>query len=528
LFKDRDALAYAGSGDFPPAFLSRAQILPGGRASRVKRLAHRFDEWRHRASMHFHKLDLTPDLAEEIGSKRWLRGAATFLALSALALSAWPGITPVQAAPAMAIDDEARDEFRSQMIMPLALGGDSGRRMGATARVSPLGSAPERPRLDLEATLAQGDSFAHMLTRAGVSPAEADLIQSLVGGATSLSDIAPGTRVDLTLGRRAAADMPRPVEALSFRARFDLQLAIARKDGRLTVDPRPIRVDDTPLRIRGVVGPSLYRSARAAGAPADAVQQYLRALSDEMDLDTGIAAGDQFDLVVDYRRAATGESASGKLLYAGLIHDGKPRKQLVRWGSDQRFYEASGVGQSQQGLVSPVAGHLTSGFGLRRHPILGYTRLHAGEDFGAPYGSPIYAVSDGVVQFAGWHGGHGNFVKLAHAGGIGTGYGHMSRIAVSPGMRVRAGQVIGYVGSTGLSTGPHLHFEAYRNGVTVNPAGMRFSIPAQLSGHDLAAFRARLAQLLKVTPGAALATVAPAAGHEAGREIDRLDARPAG
>src|SRR5205085_6065888 len=128
----------------------------------------------------------------------------------------------------------------------------------------------------------------------------------------------------------------------------------------------------------------------------------------------------------------------------------------------------------------------------------------AGEDFAAAYGSPIYAVSDGVVQYAGWHGGHGNFVKLAHAGGIGTGYGHMSRIAVGPGMRVRAGQVIGYVGSTGLSTGPHLHFEAYRNGVTVNPAGMQFTIPAQLSGKDLAVFRARLAALMKVTPGAAL------------------------
>jgi murein DD-endopeptidase MepM/ murein hydrolase activator NlpD len=530
LFKDRDALAYAGSGDFPPAFLSRAQILPGGRASRVKRLAHRFDEWRHRASMHFHKLDLTPDLAEEIGSKRWLRGSATLLALTALALSAWPGITPVRAAPAMAIDDEARDEFRSQMIMPLALGGDSGRRMGATARVSPLGSAPERPRLDLEATLAQGDSFERMLLRAGVGAAEANLIAAMVGNETALGDIAPGTRVDLTLGRRPAADMPRPVEAVSFRARFDLQLAVERKNGRLTLDPRPIKVDDTPLRIRGVVGPSLYRSARAAGAPANAVQQYLRALSDEMDLGTGVAPGDQFDLVVDYRRAATGEAEAGKLLYAGLIHDGKPRKQLVRWGSDGRFYEASGVGQSQQGLVSPVAGHISSGFGMRRHPILGYTRLHAGEDFAAAYGSPIYAVSDGTVQYAGWHGGHGNFVKLAHAGGIGTGYGHMSRIAVAPGMHVRAGQVIGYVGSTGLSTGPHLHFEAYRNGAVVNPAGMRFSIPAQLSGKDLAAFRARLAQMLRVTPGAALGAVSQdrGASHEATREIDRLAAQPPG
>ena len=530
MFKDRSDGPDAAGGGFPPVHLSHAQIVAAPPPSRLKRAqtwADRYGEWRQRASHRLAALDLVPDLAEDIGSRRWLRGAGTLLALSALALAGWPGFAPLEAAPVMAIDDPVRDEFRSQMIMPLALGADSGRHMGATALVMPLKDAPERPRLDLEATLARGDSFERMLLRAGVSAAEADLISAMIAGEMALTDIQPGTKVDLTLGRRPAPGAARPVDALSFRARFDLQLAVAREEGRLVLDPRPIKVDGTPLRIRGTVGDSLYRSARAAGAPAGAIQQFLRALSDEVDLDRAIAAGDEFDLIVEYKRAETGEVDVGKLLYAGLLRDGKPRKQLMRWGNDGRFYEASGVGEQRSGFVAPVTGRISSSYGRRRHPILGYTRMHAGIDYAAPTGTPIHAVSDGTVQFAGRHGGHGNYVKLLHGSGIGTGYGHMSRIAVRAGQRVTRGQVIGYVGSTGLSTGPHLHYELYRNGQTVNPSSVSFVTRAQLSGRDLADFRARLAELKTVKPGAALATLEPsaAAKDDPVREIDRLESR---
>lgn len=427
----------------------------------------------------------------------------------------------------MTVDDTVRDEFRSQMIMPLALGGDSGRHMGATRSVVALASAPERPRLDLVATLSRGDSFLRMLQRIGVGEAEAGRIAEMVGSAMPLSEIAPGTQVDITLGRRVTPGSPRPLDALSFRARFDLQLGVSRSDGRLVLDPRPIKVDTTPLRIRGTVGSSLYRSARNAGAPARVVQEYLRTLGQEMSLDRGIAAGDQFDFIVDYKRAATGEVEAGKLLYAALIRGGKPRMQLLRWGSDGRFYEASGVGESRQGLLAPVPGRQSSSYGMRRHPILGYSRMHRGIDFRAAYGTPIYAVTDGTVNFAGRHGGHGNFVRISHGGGLETGYAHMSRFAVSRGQKVRRGQVIGYVGSTGLSTGPHLHYEMYRNGVSVNPSSVSFVSRAQLTGSQLAAFRASLAELQKVEPGAALAelTPDPADKQEPVREIDRIEHR---
>jgi murein DD-endopeptidase MepM/ murein hydrolase activator NlpD len=130
------------------------------------------------------------------------------------------------------------------------------------------------------------------------------------------------------------------------------------------------------------------------------------------------------------------------------------------------------------------------------HPLLGFMRMHKGTDIGAAYGSPIYAAMDGVVQFAGRAGGYGNFIKLAHGGGLVTGYGHMSRFGVGQGARVRRGQVIGYVGSTGISTGPHLHWEVWKNGQPVNPRTLSLSSVQTLPAETIRAMRAKIARLI--------------------------------
>jgi murein DD-endopeptidase MepM/ murein hydrolase activator NlpD len=537
--RDGDSILDSGGAHSGALHLSLALALDSSdgadpvRITRRPTVTDRFLEWRGKAQERRARLysrieqaDIAPDLAQNIGSRRWFRGAGTLLGLSAVALAFWPDFAPIDAAQPMKLEAAQRDEFRSQMIMPLALGGDSGRHMGATAGVVALTAAPERPRVEVVATLTQGDSFARMLERAGIGSAEAGRVVELVSSTMPLDEIASGTKVDIVLGRRASPETPRPIESLSFRARFDLELALERSGGELALNPRPIRVDSTPLRVTGRVGDSLYRSARAAGAPPKVVQQYLRTLGQYVDLDSALGANDEFDLVVEYKRAATGESEVGELLYAGVIRDGKPRTQLMRWGKEGRFYEASGVGEQRRGLVAPVAGRaISSSYGQRRHPILGYARMHAGIDFRAGHGQPIYAVQDGKVQFAGRHGGHGNYVKLSHGGGLGTGYSHMSRIAVRSGQQVRRGQVIGYVGSTGLSTGPHLHYEMYKNGKTVNPNSVKFVNRAQLSGRELANFKAKLAELKQVAPGAALSRLEPERSVAAApvREIDRVD-----
>ena len=466
-------------------------------------------------------IDFAPDLAEEIGSARWFRELAVMLTLGIAALAFWPDFSALHAATSPLPTGAMRDEFRSQIITPLANGADSGRHMGPTARVVALASVPERASLQLTTTLAQGDSFGRMLQRAGVSAPDAARAGEMIAGAVPIAAVAPGTRFAVTLGRRDAPGAPRTLDKLAFRARFDLDLAVERRGGNLALVRHALAVDATPLRIRGAVGPSLFLSARAAGAPMKAIEQYLQTLAAHVSLEGEMAPSDQFDMIVGYKRSAAGENEVGDLLFAGLERDGKPRAQLLRW-KDGRFVDAaaptSGPGaavlQGAQaiGMMMPVNGRMTSGYGLRRHPILGYARMHAGIDFGARWGSPIFAVSDGIVSFAGRHGGHGNYVRLAHGGGIGTGYGHMSRIAVSPGARVEAGQVIGYVGSTGLSTGPHLHYELYQNGRTVDPLSVRFTFRTAAAARaeaapdeaQLGAFKARIAALKAVVPGAAL------------------------
>jgi len=537
LFKGPGQFARHAPGSQVPAALVRSQIVldeppaAGAESTLARSRLQPLLNLRSRVEGWCARFDLAPDLAEDIGSRRWLRGLGTMLGLSVFAISLWPDFSQVEAAVALPAAPAVRDEFRSQMIMTLSFGADSGRHMGATALVRPLSGMPERPSLKLVATLGQGDSLAAMLRRAGLGAPDVDRVTALVGSVLSPEQIAAGTRFDIKLGRRSDAGAPRELESIDFRARFDLGLSVARQGPGLALVRHPITVDTTPLRIRGAVGSSLYRSARNAGAPIAAIQDYLRAIDSHVSLESDLAATDAFDIVVAYKRSATGERQLGDLLYAGLERGGKPRLQLLRWGKQGGMVAAAAfhsAGGEPRAIGAPVAGRITSLFGMRRHPILGFVRMHAGVDYGARFGSPIYAVADGMVSFAGRHGGHGNYVRLEHGGGNGTGYGHMSRVAVSPGTRVSAGQVIGYVGSSGLSTGPHLHFEAYQSGRTINPLGLRFASRPQVDQHELGAFKQRLMSIMAIRPGAALGGITASASsqHEGSREIGRLsDAR---
>ncbi|MBX3593480.1 MAG: M23 family metallopeptidase [Sphingomonas sp.] len=446
--------------------------------------------------------ELAPDLGSRIGSREWFRGAATCAGMCALVMLLSPGFErPIYGSVPNPMTGSDADLARAQAIAPLAKGAASGSHLAATGLVVPLTDTPERPIIQHSVTLGSGSALASALARSGVGQTEAARVAALVAGAVNLGDLKSGTQLDLTLGRRTDKSQPRPLEKLAFRARFDLSLELVRTAAGLALNEIPIAVDHTPLRIRGRVGDSLYRSARAAGAPARAVEAYIRSIATRMPIGR-VAADGQFDIIVEQAKAATGEVQLGNLLYAGL-NNGNSKLQLVRWeeGGKVSWYDGSGTGERKGQMAMPASGRISSGFGLRRHPVLGFARMHKGMDIAAAYGSPIRAANDGTVAFAGRSGGYGNFVRLNHNGGMGTGYGHMSRIAVRAGQRVSRGQVIGYVGSTGLSTGPHLHYELYRNGVAINPRSISFSVVQQLGGSDLREFKAKLARLLSVPVG---------------------------
>jgi murein DD-endopeptidase MepM/ murein hydrolase activator NlpD len=257
--------------------------------------------------------------------------------------------------------------------------------------------------------------------------------------------------------------------------------------------PPPPSAQAAPLRIRGQVGDGLYWSLRAAGASPQVAAQYLAALATEIDVGE-VGASDGFDLVLGARR---------ELLYAGLDRVASSDLQLVRWsaGGKMQWIDAANAARPtpvSTGMAWPVAGRITSYFGYRYHPILHFSRLHAGVDFGARWGSPIVAAADGEVVRAGWAGGYGRQVRIAHGGGVVTSYSHMSQIVAAPGSFVHAGQLIGYVGTSGLSTGPHLHYEVRQNGRPVNPLSVRFAASQVVDTRLADAVKARLTVLLSV------------------------------
>lgn len=444
-------------------------------------------------------IDLIVDLAEEPLSKRWWRGAATLTLLCAtVAVLAPAPFEPLLVENPDRVGTAEAEQFREIAIAPLAAGSGTGGRMAETALVEPLMQAPDRPTIELFARLGSGDSIAKLLARSGVGYAEAGEAARLIASAAP-GGIAQGTSVSILLGRKSPSGV-RPVERIALRAGLDLNLTVTGGSGGLRLSTSRIAVDSTPLRVSGRVGDGLYWSLRASGVSPQAAGEYLRALATQIDVGGELGPNDRFDLILANRRAATGESQEGPLLYAAIDRMAGSDIRLMKWNLGGRvdWMDVNGAGRQVSSTIWPVAARITSTFGVRYHPILHFARWHRGIDFGAHYGQPIVATADGQVTRAGWAGGYGRQVRLAHGGGMGTSYSHMSRIIVEPGTLVRQGQVIGYVGSTGLSTGPHLHYEVYRNGVAVNPMGVKFGSSAALAGDELVRFKARLSELMKV------------------------------
>lgn len=467
--------------------------MPSAKPASGSRLARLFGT---KLAARFENFDPMPDLGARIGSLTWYRGAATCIGLCTLTFLLAPGLeNPIYGTVPPKLSGSDWDATRAQAIQPLAMGAGTGYRVAASKFVAPLTDTPERPILQSTAKLASGNALLGVLQRSGVAKHDASEVGALITKAVSLRELQPGTMLDLTLGRRADKSQSRPLEKLELRARFDLKLEVARTDGILSLKEIPIAIDRTPLRIQGTIGNSLYRSARSAGAPAKAVEAFIKTLSSRVPV-SKLGANCKFDIIIGQARAETGEVQLGNLMYAG-INDCANGVQLLPWENNGKteWFDSKGKGNTTGMMAMPANGRMSSNFGVRRHPILGYSRMHKGIDIAAPHGAPVYAAADGVVKIAGRASGYGNLIRIDHSAGNASAYGHLSRIHVRPGQRVRKGQNIGAVGSTGMSTGPHLHYEWYRNGRAVNPRSVSFSSTSQLTGSDMNAFRTQLRRM---------------------------------
>ena len=254
--------------------------------------------------------------------------------------------------------------------------------------------------------------------------------------------------------------------------------------------PGPAVGDDGIVRVRGRLDRALADALAAGGVEPAVAASFLRTVA-ERSRGLDIGADDHFDLVADM--AAAG---GPQLVYAALDRVGASDVQLVR--VEGRWVDAGGGGGERQ--QRPVGGRVTSSFGVRHHPILGYSRMHQGIDFAAAMGQPVVAAASGTIVGAGWAGGYGRQVRIAHGGGLTSSYSHLSAMAVAAGGHVNAGQVIGYAGSSGLSTGPHVHYEVRRNGQAIDPTGARLAGGAVLSPAVAAEVKARLSDLMRIAP----------------------------
>ena len=420
-------------------------------------------------------------------ARGWQAGLLALLC-SGVAVAALPR------APATGMPQQ--HQWAALAIAPISAGGETGLRLNATEAVEPIEFAPDRPHVQLTMTLGPGESVRSLLARAGASFADAGQAGAMI--AAVAPSIPRETRVAVTLGPKQGRT--RPIEGIALRAGLGMKLQLIRGgDGSLQLLKQPIPVDTTPLRVRGRVGDGFYWSLRAAGVSPQSAAEYLQALATEIDVGTDVGMDDRFDLVIASRRAATGERQTGPLLYAGIDRAAERDLQLVKWASGGRsqWIDAANLGQASAsaGMLVPAGGRISSGFGMRYHPILHFARMHRGIDFAPGRGAPIVAAADGQVTKAGWAGGYGRQVRIAHGGGLATSYSHMAQIVAEPGSFVHRGQLIGYVGSSGLSTGPHLHYEVYRGGIAVDPLSVRFVTSRPIDPATMAAIKARVKQL---------------------------------
>lgn len=361
-------------------------------------------------------------------------------------------------------------------------------------------SAPPPPRVSTElrtGTLKPGERLTGFLLRHGVGGLDAATADRL---ATAEGELPAATRVTVEL-LPASHGSARDLQRLVVKPEIATTITISRQNDMLTVTRNVVPVDKRPLRLRGSVGSDLRASLRMAGASLAEADSFISALRERVPLGE-LKPSDRFDMMVAVRSTPGGEVENGPLLYVGLERAGGGYLQLVPLGggrSSRWIDAASNPSVSRhQSMIQPVNARISSGFGVRVHPILRFLRLHRGVDYAAPAGTPVSAAARGVIVRAGWAGGYGNQVRIAHPDGSQTSYSHLSSIKVMPGQSVFPGQQVGRVGSTGLSTGPHLHFELYRNGAAVDPLLTRIATNPSDSASSVEAARSRMLALLSV------------------------------
>ena len=245
---------------------------------------------------------------------------------------------------------------------------------------------------------------------------------------------------------------------------------------------------------KGVISDNLYLSGLRMGIDKKAINEMIAIFSFSVDFQRDVWRNDNFEVLyeeefIKYNKA---NKNLGKILFANLELQSLGSLKLYRFESDKgkiEYFDENGKSAKKLLMKTPIDGaRLSSGFGMRKHPIKGYMKKHQGVDFAAPTGTSIYAAGDGIIEMKQRYKGYGKYIRIRHANGFKTAYGHISKFNKTPSGRVKQGSVIGYVGSTGNSTGPHLHYEVLKNNIRINPQKLKLPSGRKLKGDELQRF----------------------------------------
>lgn len=384
----------------------------------------------------------------------------------------------------------------------------------APAPPPPLPPPPPPPPERFELTtarLGRDQTLGLVLPRLELTGAESTAVVGALGAYFPARKARTG---DQLIVERRAGD-PALLRFTYRQGRADEYVVARGAGGDWEATRRPVELKTDVARIHVEVTDSLYDSLHDTGQDPALAVLASDVLAWDVDFYRDVRRGDRMTVLVeqtiaDGRRLRYGEIQAVE--YQGTTAG---RKRLFRWtdpGGQTSYYDDDGQSARRGFLKTPLRyAHVTSGFGNRNHPLLGYLAAHMGVDYGAAAGTPVWAVGDGVVRQAGWNGGCGLSVTIRHRNGLETLYCHLSSVAVRSGKAVSQKQVIGAVGSTGLSTGPHLHYAVLRGGGYINPGQLKLPRGAPVRADWLAGFKADIAPLRARLDGVELASQAPAA-----------------
>ncbi|MBR1915475.1 MAG: peptidoglycan DD-metalloendopeptidase family protein [Alphaproteobacteria bacterium] len=352
--------------------------------------------------------------------------------------------------------------------------------------------------------VAQGDNFMGILTKLGVDYGQANTIYNAYKKVYDARKIKIGQEILISsLSDPRYQDMVSVTKIVTEPVSGTRYIVEKNSDGKYEARVEQDDLKNDVKKVAGVINGTVMGSMKNAGVPQSVVGNFINIFSFSVDFRRDIKAGDKFEVRYERKLSPNGDVVkTGDIIYAALTL-GKRQMVLYRFKDNSGtvdYYDEKGLALKKTLDLKPMEfkkARISSKFGRRFHPILKQYRMHSGVDYAAPMNTKVYASGDGVVTSAKWVGGYGNYITIRHNSEYSTGYGHLKSYAkgIRPGVRVKQGQLIAYVGSTGRSTGPHLHFEVIKNGQRVDPLKIKAATGENLTGAKLKAFQKVVAEI---------------------------------